>query len=381
VKLFQWRGRTSKKAFRDRFRAALQERLPDAEIVESGDLDLRIERLPSGMTQNVWLSRAYQEFCKSPSEGDEIVSRWVRSVAAMGSSTVDPDRIVPVVKDHQWLTEQGASLNGQGDFSPWVEPYNSELVVVFAQLRDGLSFGPRSDYDALGIPLTELRTRAFANLRRVVENISVTGEEGEYLLGAGGTIDASLLLLDEITKDPRIELQGEPLVAVSDRDSFWVADDANPYAVFGIAARVARCYQSEPYPISRHFFRKSGAVWEPLDPELADDSHPIPKLDVIDIHARKRDGGGDLVIVVASAMSADARSVFRLFRKLDAYLREIESETYRQEFGKASPESTCVIVKLDPDTDPVIPGLLNSYAEWVKSRGALLKVEELERDG
>ena len=62
VNIFQWRGRTSKTAFRDRFRTALQERLPDAAIQEIGELDLCIERPPGGMKHKVWLGRAYQEF-------------------------------------------------------------------------------------------------------------------------------------------------------------------------------------------------------------------------------------------------------------------------------------------------------------------------------
>ena len=88
-----------------------------------------------------------------------------------------------------------------------------------------------------------------------------------------------------------------------------------------------------------------------------DESHPIPKLDVIDIHARRRSGGSDLVIIVASALSADARSVFRLFRKLDSYLREIDSDAYRQEFGEANPESTGIFSNYirKPGADPTIP--------------------------
>ena len=160
--------------------------------------------------------------------------------------------------------------------------------------------------------------------------LSYTGKAGEYLVRAGGTIDASLLLVDEITRDPRIKLKGEPLAAVSDRDSFWVAGDANPYAVFSVAARVA---------------------------------------------------GGDLVMVVASALKADARSVYRLFAKLDAYLREINSVAYRDEFGQASSESTAIIVKLHPDTDPVIAKLLSSYAKRVEGRNARLMLEELAIDG
>ena len=378
--IFQWRGRISKKAFVDRFRAALQERLPEAVIEEAGELELHVVSPPQDDTQTVWLDRAYQEFCKKPADIEEILSRWVRSIAASGSDTLEVDRIIPVIKHHGWLQAQGDSLSGEGQFDPWTEAYNSELIVVFAEYRDSLSFCSRSRFDSLGVALPELRERAFANLRRVIKEVSVAGENGLYLLGAGGTIDSSLLLLDEVTQDPRIELVGSPLVGISDRDSFWVADDANPYAVFEIAAKVARYYRSEPYPISRQLFQRQGELWLPLDAESEDKNHPIPNLDLIDIVGVKRDGGVDLVIIVASPLSADTRSVFRLSRKIDGYLHEINSETWRKEHPESTPESTGIKVTLHPDSDPMIAELLDAYTDWVKSCGAQLVVEELGTD-
>jgi hypothetical protein len=377
VNIFQWRGRTSKKAFLDRFREALRQHIPDVVIEEGGELELRVAVPPDHHTKNIWLGRAYDEFCKTPAEADEIIGRWLRMIAATGSSAIDPDQLIPVIKNHEWLTAQGAT----GQFTPWTEPYNAQLILVMAEYKDGVRFSPRSEIEALGIPLGELRERAFGNLRRRIQDVSVTGQGGEYLLGAGGTIDASLLLLDGVTDDPRIELQGQPLVAVSDRDSFWVADDANPYAVFGIAAKVASCYRSEPYPISKELFRKSDGIWQPLDPEPHDGDHAIPKLDVIDIIGRKRDGGVDLVIIVSRALSTDARSVFRLFTKIDGYLREISAESWRAEFPNATPESTRIVIKLHRDTDAVIAQLLESFRDWVKGRGAQLVIEELETGG
>jgi uncharacterized protein YtpQ (UPF0354 family) len=382
VKIFPWRGRTNKKAFVERFRVALLERVPDAVIEDGEELVLRVLHPAQNYTQTVRLSRAYEEFCKTPANAGEIVSRWVGSVAAMASGTLalDPDRIIPVVKDHSWLRSQGDVANGEAEFDPWYEPYNSELVIVFAEFNDGLSFCDQSSVDALGIPRAELRERAFANLRRVIKQVTVTGQEGEFILGAGGTIDSSLLLMDEVTHDPRMKLAGNPLVGVSDRDSFWLADDANPFAVFGIALKVARYHRSEPYPVSDQLFYRQAERWMPLDPDTEDESHPIPNLTVIDIVGKRLDGGVDLVIVIASPLIADARSIFRLSRKLDGYLREINSETWRAENPNGTAESTRIIVKPHPDSDPVITPLLNAYSNWVKSQGAVLEVEELELD-
>ena len=382
VKIFPWRGRTNKKAFVERFRVALLERVPDAVIEESGELELRVVRSAQDRTLDVRLERAYEEFCKTPANAGEIVSRWVRSLASTVSGTLvlDPDHIIPVIKDHSWLRSQGDGSNGATKFEPCSEVYNSELIIVFAEFDDSLWFCDQGSVDALGIPPAELRERAFANLRRKIKEVSVTGKDGEFILGAGGTIDSSLLLMDEVTQDPRMKLAGDPLVGVSDRDSFWLADDANPFAVFGIALKVARYHRSEPYPVSDQLFYRQAERWMPLDPDSEDESHPIPNLTVIDIVGKRRDGGVDLVIVIASPLSADARSIFRLSRKLDGYLREINSDTWRAENPNGTAESTRIIVKLHPDSDPVITPLLNAYGNWVKGQGAVLVIEELELD-
>jgi hypothetical protein len=106
----------------------------------------------------------------------------------------------------------------------------------------------------------------------MIEEIKVVGSDGCYLLGAGGTLDSSLVLLDEVLEDPRLQISGKPLIGVSDRGSFWVVDDANPWAVFNASTGVAKCYRSEQYAISMNLYQRSGRVWEPLDCGPVDDT-------------------------------------------------------------------------------------------------------------
>jgi len=380
VKLFRWRGLTSKTAFRDRVCGAVRERLSTASVEPTEDLGIAITGLPDRDRLDIWLGRAYDEFRAAPANADEIVARWVRfieSSASSASRAIDAERIVPVVKERHWLDEQRAALpRASPRFSPLIEPYNDELVVVYAEYRDGLHFPDYTDFEPLGSP-AELRARALANLRSLIGTPTVTGEEGAYLLGVGGTLDASLLLLDEVTQDERLDLTGDPVIAVSDRGSFWVADAANPWAVFRTAAGVARCFRTEPYPISRQLFRRSSSRYDPLDPALRDDSHPIPDISVIDVHGVKRGGGSDLAIIIATPLRADARSVFRLFRKLDGYLDEINTQEYARQCGPPTPAVTKINVRLHGGSDPVIRELLAGARDWVDKRNASLFVGEL----
>ena len=85
VKIFQWRGRTSKKAFVERFKQAFLDSVPDAVIEDGEELELRVVHSDQDYAQVVRLVRAYEEFCKTPANADEIISRWVRSLAATNS--------------------------------------------------------------------------------------------------------------------------------------------------------------------------------------------------------------------------------------------------------------------------------------------------------
>jgi len=374
MRLFQWRGRTSKAAFRDRVSGVLREKVPRATIEVTGNLDIQITGLPSGKSLNVWLGRAYEEFSKAPEEADEIIARYIRGTLAIADdAAIEPERIIPTIKSRDWLDSQRQVAG----FDPLVEPYNADLVIIYGDFRDGIRYGHRSEFEPLGISGEAIREQALANLRRMIEEIKVIGADGCYLLGAGGTLDSSLVLLDEVLEDPRLQISGKPLVAVSDRGSFWVVDDANPWAVFNGTTGVAKCYRSEQYAISMNLYQRMGPVWEPLDSGPVDDAHPIPNLGVIDFHLKKG-GGADLAVIVASPLRADARSMFRLARKLDVYLQEINTDAYRQECGEAKPDTTSIIISLHPDSDSAIEEVLRSAVGWAENRNASLRVKYLD---
>ncbi|MGS0998773.1 hypothetical protein [Rhodanobacter sp. UC4451_H18] len=109
--------------------------------------------------------------------------------------------------------------------------------------------------------------------------------------------------------------------------------------------------------------------------EATDDpTHPIPYLGTLDVMATKKDGGADLVIVVASPLMADERSQNRLLEKMEGYLSFISSDEFRSEAGSPNPDNTHLVVKLHPDSSPAIHDLLRRSESWVLKGNASLKV-------
>jgi hypothetical protein len=115
-----------------------------------------------------------------------------------------------------------------------------------------------------------------------------------------------------------------------------------------------------------------------LVPEATDDlAHPIPYLGALDVMATKKDGGADLVIVVASPLMADERSQNRLLEKMEGYLSFINSDEFRSEAGSPNPDNTHLVVKLHPGSSPAIHDLLKRSESWVLKGNASLKVATL----
>ena len=106
-----------------------------------------------------------------------------------------------------------------------------------------------------------------------------------------------------------------------------------------------------------------------------DESHPIPDLGVIDINGVRKEGGSDLVIIVASPLEAEERSLRRLLKKVEVYLGFIQSEQFRADAGDPSPENTRIVVKIHRDSCPEAFELLNRNKDWALNNNATLEID------
>ena len=109
-----------------------------------------------------------------------------------------------------------------------------------------------------------------------------------------------------------------------------------------------------------------------------DPAHPIPSVTALDIHAVKKNGGSDLVIIIASPLGGDERSQHRLLEKISLYLKFVSTEEYRAQCGVATPENTSIIVRIHQGSDPIVFALLSRYEPLVHEHGVTLLVTPLE---
>jgi hypothetical protein len=116
-----------------------------------------------------------------------------------------------------------------------------------------------------------------------------------------------------------------------------------------------------------------------LAPHPDDDpDHPIPSLGTLDVVTVLSGGGADLIIVVASPLIADRRSLSRLQDKIEAYLHHILSPEFQAEAGEPNSGNTTILVKLHPRSAPEVYDFLERSKGWVSANRATLRIETLD---
>lgn len=108
-----------------------------------------------------------------------------------------------------------------------------------------------------------------------------------------------------------------------------------------------------------------------------DPAHPIPKVDALDVHAVRKSGGSDLIVVIATPLASNERSQRRLLLKIENYLGFINSAEYENKCGKPTPENSKIVVRIHAESDPAVFELLERCKPWAKDSCATLEVSEL----
>jgi uncharacterized protein YtpQ (UPF0354 family) len=206
--------------------------VPSAKVAVTGDLELET-RSAGGETTTTDLNNAYQLYVQHPEHLDDVIRRYARvladTVQAGANATVDRSRIVPVIKSRQWVEGMRQVQDGQNNTQKarlLTEPFNAQLAIVYAEDRPSSTRYLTTRDDAGDS--TQLHDLALANLRRVLPKIEMrSGADGTFLVTAGGTYEASLLLVDDLWSGGQIKVDGDIVVAVPARDVLLVTGSHN----------------------------------------------------------------------------------------------------------------------------------------------------------
>ena len=244
------------RAFTEKVAQAVAARVPQLAVTMDGDLAISVRR-QNGNKVSVSLTNRYPDYKSDPANFTAIVDLIVGSLsdeAMANPGKPDRMRIVPVIKDREWLDEVRQSIKTSGKAQDVLfEEFNKELVVVYAEdsekrMRFLLST------DDIGVERKELRKLAVDNLARILPKIEMQGDDVFAMLTAGGDYEASLLLFDDIWNGGQIKVEGDIVVAVPAKNVLLVTGSQNRKGLAALRTLAAKFVSENRYRITDALF-------------------------------------------------------------------------------------------------------------------------------
>ncbi len=248
----------SEEAFADKVLSEFSAQAPDLEIRKAGYLHLQAVT-PDEKELQIYLDNAYKSYTAYPDTRDAIIATyiagWIDQVSSRDDD-IDPSRIVPVIKDVNYIPEirqsildQGSSLDNWED--PAHEALNSELIVVYAEDSDTrMRFVSEQDLVDIGFGSDDRLERAVANLKALLPPLEARGGEGLYMLSAGGDYEASLLLFTKMWESGQLPVEGEIVVAVPARGILVVTGSEDAEGLASMRNIVVEATEVEVYTLT-----------------------------------------------------------------------------------------------------------------------------------
>lgn len=263
------------RAFTRAYAERLQQALPKAKVQVKGPLEVRWTP-PGGTEATSYLDNAWKEYAADPARLGEVLDRLVGAAQEVGREagrTVDPRRVVPVIKDRGWLEESRRALRASGaeDVSKVAEineDYNGALTIFYAEDREkGIAYLTAEALAKAGLKRSELRALAVRNLKGLLPAIDLEGGDGLYMVTAGGDYEASLLLVDDLWTGPDIapKVRGAVVVAVPARDLLLVTGSEDPAGLEKVRELAAKVLKEGTYTLTDQLFVWRGGRFVQFD--------------------------------------------------------------------------------------------------------------------
>jgi uncharacterized protein YtpQ (UPF0354 family) len=233
--------------------------MPALTVKVTGEKELRITN-PKGKESTAFLDNAYAEYRQHPKDLSAVIQKFSGGLveSSREDDSMDRSRIVPIVKDRNWIKEIQESTKSRGaDDAPEnvFDDFNEELVVVYAEDNPKtIRYLTPENLAKLGIARGELRALAVENLKRLIPQIEVLPGPLVSMVKADGDYEASLLLFNELWSNGQIRVDGDFVVAIPARDLLLVTGSRNLAGIAKLRELASRAVRASSYHLTEQLF-------------------------------------------------------------------------------------------------------------------------------
>jgi hypothetical protein len=253
---------------RDAYMAALQAS-PLVESAEPGHDDVTIRvRTARGAEASIDVSRVAREIGHAaPAHREQWfeggLAAFLEAARAAEGDLPRPSRdaLIPMLKSLGWVHGVGAQELAAANFV-------GDLAVVYAfDAAHTLRYARLEELAGLGLDVASAQPVAIENLRaRLPRELATRGDGKSFLLVAGGTLEASLVLLSDVWAGLAQQLAGDLVCCPLARDVLLVTATGIAGGMESLRAARARVLEQLPPSelITTQLLVRRAGVWQPL---------------------------------------------------------------------------------------------------------------------
>jgi uncharacterized protein YtpQ (UPF0354 family) len=217
-----------------------------------------------------FLDNSYREYKLEPKEINEVIERYTNATAETynNDKEININRIVPIIKPSDYFEQLRILGSSVTDYKVpeliW-EPYNEDLIIVYAEDRDeSIRYFDQEEFEKLEISKETLLEFSVNNLNNVVPKIEKVGENGNFGLIAGGDYEVSLMLMTDIWTKENFDVNGEIVIAIPNRDLVFITGSNDKEGIEKLKGTIKESFETGNHSISTNFYKWNGEKFEKI---------------------------------------------------------------------------------------------------------------------
>ena len=207
------------------------------------------------------LDNAYIEYSSDPENLDEIIHKYINSTREVYDQNIGIkiNRIIPIVKSIHYF-EESSRPNQILDKNTFVyDQYNDSLIIIYVEDKESsISYLKREEFDKLGISNDTLLNYSVDNLNQIMPQMERHGENGVYMLVAGGNYEVSLILKADIWNKENFPIKGNIVIAIPNRDMLLISGSDDKKGIKKLKKISSKLFNNGSYQITESLFEWNG---------------------------------------------------------------------------------------------------------------------------
>ncbi|OXA73898.1 hypothetical protein B0A67_02245 [Flavobacterium aquidurense] len=211
-----------------------------------------------------FLDNCYLEYVGEAKLINEIIGRYINAAYEiyLPKENVNSERFFPIVKDKRFIKGLHDTIV---DFekSHIFESYNDELFVFYAEDRENtIHYLSKDDLKEINFPIENLHNKAIQNLSDQLE-MNRHGENGYFMITAGGNYESSLILLD-IWYHENFAVNGNFVIGIPARDILFITGSKDSENLHRLYDSVKNINETGDHIVSDKIFELRNGKFEVL---------------------------------------------------------------------------------------------------------------------